>query len=87
MTSLIMTAYAVIFVPRAMFQSIKSSPKLHDTFSGPLEMYIHPLNGSLSLLLSVNAYLLKGKSGVHEGFWLLCLLPISTRPSTLYQAI
>ncbi|KAL9636337.1 MAG: hypothetical protein Q9164_002883 [Protoblastenia rupestris] len=80
MTSLIATAYILVFVPNTKdsagdgpysTQILSADPKL-----GPLKQYLSFLNGGLSLLLSLNAYPLKGKSGVHEGFWVLCFLPI-----------
>ncbi len=44
--------------------------------AGPLERSIDYLNSGLSLLLLLNAFSYRGKQGVHEGFWLICTLPV-----------
>lgn len=44
---------------------------------GPMTRYIDFLNGGLSFLVSLNALSFRGRHGVHEGFWLLCVLPLS----------
>lgn len=47
------------------------------SYSSPLAAYLVPLNGGLSLCLGLGAMHMRLKQDVHEGFWLLCLLPIS----------
>ena len=43
---------------------------------GPVLRYIDCFNGGLSSLICLNALTLRGREGVHEGFWLLCVLPL-----------
>ena len=42
---------------------------------GPLHQYLSYLNAGLSLLLGLYAIGFRGRNGVHDGFWMLCLLP------------
>lgn len=76
-SSLIATAYILIFVPNN--QSEPSNPKQLSQISrfqdGPIRQYINLLNGALAVLIVLNVPTLVNKQGVHEGFWLLCLLP------------
>ena len=78
-SSLVATAYILIFIPNTNGAAGSGQARTTGTaaFSknGPLERYLSTLNGGLSFLLSLSAYSVKGKHGVHEGFWLLCLLP------------
>lgn len=78
MTSLLATAYTLVFVPHTRPASSKkgSSRRQLATEPGPVHQYIGYLNGGLSLLIGLNAISFKDKGGVHEGFWLLCFLPI-----------
>ena len=78
MTSLIATAYTLIFVPNTRPASSKkaSSRRQLAAEPGPVHQYIGYLNGGLSLLIGLNAISFKDKRGVHEGFWLLCFLPV-----------
>lgn len=79
MSSLIATAYILVFVPNTRpdnAQRKKSRQQLQPE-PGPVHKYINYLNGGLSLLIGLNALNFRDKRGVHEGFWLLCLLPIS----------
>ena len=78
MTSLITTAYILAFVP-----STRSKPpnrvKLTRQFepvSGPGHQYISYLNGALSLVCALNSITFRDRRGVHDGFWVLCLLPV-----------
>ena len=77
MTSLIATAYTLIFVPNTRPASSKKASFRRQlaTEPGPVNQYIGYLNGGLSLLIVLNAISFKDKGGVHEGFWLLCFLP------------
>ena len=80
MTSLIATAYILVFVPNTRAESsepMKSRRQLATTPEpSPLHKYIRYLNGGLSLLIGLNAMSFKDNRGVHEGFWLLALLPV-----------
>ena len=77
LTSLICTAYILMSMPNSKPQTAQLShfgrPLV--TGSGPLERYIDFLNGGLSLLVLLNAFWYRGRQGVHEGFWLICILP------------
>ena len=78
MTSLVATAYILIFIPNSRPVSSKK-PMGHRQSSqelGPVKKYIEYLNGGLSALIALNAVGLRDKRGVHEGFWLLCFLPV-----------
>ena len=78
MTSLIATAYILVFVPNTRLSPpirAKSKRRLEPE-SGPVHQYIVYLDGALSLVCSLNAITFKDRRGVHDGFWLLCLLPI-----------
>lgn len=76
-SSLIATAYILIFVPNAQSEPSNSrQPRQVSRFRyGPIRQYINLLNGALALLIAMNVPSLISKQGVHEGFWLLCLLP------------
>ena len=77
-TSLIATAYILAFVPTTGSKSpnrVKSRRQLEPE-SGPIRRYISYLNGALSLVCALNFITFKEKVGVHDGFWVLCLLPV-----------
>jgi len=78
MSSLIATAYILVFVPntRANKSNSEEPRKQLQSERGPIHKYISHLNGGLSLLIATNAFGFRDKRGVHEGFWLLCLLPV-----------
>lgn len=78
MSSLIATAYILMFIPNTratQFGSKKPGQQLQPE-QGPIHKYISYLNGGLSLLIAFNSLSFRDKRGVHEGFWLLCLLPV-----------
>lgn len=79
MSSLVATAYILIFVPNTRLDDPKTEKPRGQLQpeTGPVQKYISYLNGGLSLLIALNAIGFKDKKGVHEGFWLLCMLPIS----------
>ena len=54
----------------------EGAPQLGEASPGPIQRYIDYLNGGLSCLICLNALTLRGREGVHEGFWLLCILPL-----------
>lgn len=37
------------------------------------------------MLIALNALGFQNKRGVHEGFWLLCLLPLSEYPISIFR--
>ena len=78
MTSLVASAYILVFVPNSRSDKSKVEDSRHDLQleRGPVKRYVAYLNGGLSLLIALNSIGFKGKKGVHEGFWLLCLLPL-----------
>jgi len=77
-SSLLATAYILAFVPNEKGGGIRRPREVFTTFaadSKPIHKYLPYLNGTLSLLLAINALNWRGRRGVHEGFWMLCLLP------------
>ncbi|KAM0806056.1 hypothetical protein BDR22DRAFT_528 [Usnea florida] len=77
-TSLVATTYILVFVPNTRLSPpirSKSKRKLEPE-SGPVHQYIVYLDGALSLGCALNSITFKNRRGVHDGFWLLCLLPI-----------
>ena len=89
MTSLIATAYILAFVPNVRPKPpnrVKSKRK-SEPESGPVRQYISYLNGALSLLSALNSITFRDKRGVHDGFWLLCLLPVGGWPLTRKLAV
>ena len=77
-TSLVATTYILVFVPNARLSPpirSKSKRKLEPE-SGPVHQYIVYLDGALSLVCALYSITFKDRQGVHDGFWLLCLLPI-----------
>lgn len=91
MSSLIATAYILVFIPNTRPDKSKAtkSPAKLQPEAGPIQQYISYLNGGLSMLIALNAFGFRDKKGVHEGFWLLCLLPVgefSASDSSNYQS-
>ena len=82
MTSLIATVYILVFVPNSQPKPLKKAKSIRhlEPESGPVRQYISYLNGALSLLCALNCITFRDKRGVHDGFWLLCLLPIGRWP-------
>ena len=82
MTSLIATAYILAFVPNSKPKPLDQAKSMRqpEPDVGPVRQYIGYLNGALSLLCALNCTTLRDKQGVHDGFWLLCLLPIGRWP-------
>ncbi len=76
MSSLVATAYILVFIPNTRANKLNGVKSRHQPEQGPFDNYVSYLNGGLSFLIAVNASVFKDKRGVHEGFWLLCLLPI-----------
>ncbi|KAK4692384.1 hypothetical protein P7C71_g4811, partial [Lecanoromycetidae sp. Uapishka_2] len=89
-TSLIATAYILLFVPNTRPMPAKVAKPSHQfqTELGPVKQYVVILNGGLSFLITLNAIAFKDKKGVHEGFWMLLLLPVgkSRTPQRFFQA-
>ena len=82
MSSLMMTAYILIFIPntRTNDGKVETSQQKLQSESSPVRKYIGYLNGGLSILIAIDGFGFKGKKGVHEGFWLLCFLPAGRSP-------
>ncbi|MCJ1243501.1 hypothetical protein MMC30_000698 [Trapelia coarctata] len=77
-SSLLASAYMLVFVPNDRGGGTSQPREVFTTFatdSKPIHKYLPYLNGALSLLLAINAINWRGRRGVHEGFWVLCLLP------------
>lgn len=77
MTSLIATAYILIFIPNTRSGPSKGAnpSRRPPTELGPIKKYFTVLNGGLSFFISLNTTAFKNKKGVHDGFWMLLLLP------------
>ncbi|KAI4169597.1 MAG: hypothetical protein LQ348_007248 [Seirophora lacunosa] len=73
-SSLLCTAYILFFLPNGKPAEGRMSPAASEG-EGPIRRYITYLNGGLSVLVGLNAFHFTGKEGVHDGFWLFCLLP------------
>lgn len=88
MTSLVATAYILAFVPNTRPKSPNGvmSKRHLEPESGPVHQYISYLNGALSLLCALNSITFRDKQGVHDGFWLLCLLPVGRWPLSCKMA-
>lgn len=76
-TSLLSTAYILVFTPnrKSQDQTRKRPMRYLEPETGPVHRYLSYLNAGLSLLLSLYAVAFRGRKGVHDGFWILCLLP------------
>ena len=80
-TSLLASAYMLLYIPLVSDQTADRRGKRPvrdialEPESGPLKRYLGLLNGALSMLVSFNAIRFRGGPGVHDGFWLLCLVP------------
>ena len=84
MTSLLATAYILVFISSKkpdLVRGKRSLTRFQDK-PGPMHQYLPKLNGGFSFLLALNAIVWRQRSGVHEGFWLLCLLPAGTLHTT-----
>lgn len=81
-TSLIVTGYILAFVPNTKVKSRKrvESRRLLESEFGLVSQYIGYLNGAMSLLCAISSTTFRDRRGVHDGFWLLCLLPIGEWP-------
>lgn len=76
-TSLLSTAYMLVFISNRRSQDHKRKRPMRylEPETGPVHRYLGYLNAGLSLLLSLYAIGFRGRKGVHDGFWILCLLP------------
>ena len=76
-TSLLSTAYILVFIPNRKAQDPdRKRPMRHlEPDPGLVHQYLGYLNAGLGLLLSIYAFGFRGKTGVHDGFWMLCFLP------------
>ena len=77
MTSLLATAYILVFISSKKPDRVRAKRSLthFQDEPGPMNRYLPYLNGGFSFLLALNAIIWRDRNGVHEGFWLLCLLP------------
>lgn len=77
MTSLACTGFILMFRPIA--QTLPSNydepVQQLESESTPKDQYLSYLNGFLCVLILLNAAPLRDESNVHDGFWLLCILP------------
>ena len=80
-TSLLASAYTLLYIPlpskqtqdpkvKRPMRDLEPEPEL-----GPLKRYLIPLNGALSVLVSLNATRFRDRPVVPGGFWLFCYVP------------
>ena len=77
MTSLVATTYLLIYVPNTKPSATDRRP-LSARFErepSPIHKHLGSLNVGLSVLVALNSITFRGRVGVHDGFWILCLLP------------
>ena len=76
-TSLISTAYMLLFIPNVRPRASKRKRRSPRVEREPslIDQYLGYLNGGLSFLIALNAWTIQEKKGVHDLFWTLCLLP------------
>ena len=77
-SSLLATAFILVFVSFKKTDTGTRKYRDPDRFepaTGPVAQYLPYLNGALSFLLALNAVSWRGRRGVHQGFWILCLQP------------
>lgn len=76
--SLSCSAFVLIVIPTSKPKTSEglSNRLASDEGPGPIHRYIVPMNGALSLLVGLNSIVFYHKDGVHEGFWILCFVPI-----------
>lgn len=80
-TSLIATAYILVFIPNTRPEPPNRTKLMRqlEPELGPVRQYISYLNGALSLVCALNSATFRDKRGVHDGFWVICLLPVGRR--------
>jgi hypothetical protein len=88
MTSCLMTAYILVFIPNKKPNGSESRQRLAmmNEDPRPLHVALPYLNIALSILVALNGYLWRDRKGVHDGFWIICLLPAGTAPSVVCLA-
>ncbi|MCJ1229594.1 hypothetical protein MMC12_006263 [Toensbergia leucococca] len=76
MTSLLTTAYTLLFIPAsAPLTQNQNQKQQQQQPTTPVEKYLPSMNGLLTLILALNSIGFKDRRGVHEGFWVLCFAP------------
>jgi hypothetical protein len=89
MTSVLATAYCLVFIPNkkpnhaAQDQAISTASSRRRV----LHRWLPYLNGALAVLIAVNGYGWRGRKGVHDGFWVICLLPTGKKVSKTLRKI
>ncbi|KAL9638752.1 MAG: hypothetical protein Q9204_001382 [Flavoplaca sp. TL-2023a] len=66
-------AYILFFLPKSEATGKRMNTRAPP---GPLLQYGPYLNGVLSLLIGLSSLMIDDKAMDHDGFWLLCLLPV-----------
>lgn len=77
-SSLLCTAYNLFCLPKAEATGKQMNSRGPP---GPLLQHGPYLNGVLSLMIGLSALVIDDKRIYHDGFWLLCLLPVGKRSS------
>ena len=72
-SSLLCTAYILFFQPKSEATGKRMNTRAPP---GPLLQHGPYLNGVLSLLIGLSSLMMDDKAMDHDGFWLLCLLPV-----------
>lgn len=73
-SSLLCTAYILFLLPNGKPANVRMNSATFDG-QGPIRRYLTYLNGGLSILVGLNAFRFRSKEGVHDGFWIFCVLP------------
>ncbi|KAL8645064.1 MAG: hypothetical protein Q9210_006915, partial [Variospora velana] len=73
-SSLLCTAYILFLLPNGKPANVRMNPATFDG-QGPIRRYLTYLNGGLGILVGLNAFRFRSQDGVHDGFWLFCVLP------------
>ena len=85
-SSLMCTAYILISLPHSKLKEAYQSSMARPFVVEPktTSRYIEYLNGGLTFIIGLNALVYRGRQGVHDGFWLLCVLPGGQQSITLW---
>lgn len=74
-SSLLCTAYLLKSGPHVGSRQSSDGEGSVQKRYGPMQKFGIPFNASLALLVALNAFTFHSKQVVHDGHWLLCLVP------------
>lgn len=77
MSSILTSAYSLLLIRKTRPQQSLRRPVFLpvNPNQNPVQKYLEYLNGIFSLLVALNVFSWRGRSGVYDGFWVVCLLP------------